>query len=135
MHRSYQSCSIPPNHPDCNRTSFARPVARGGEGVRYTLPQMAEGPDFTPRALASSISRPVECRKSTLLRPSFAKFPQGNMPLPLPPPSGRAPLVHRCLHHDAWKGPLSDKYDPLHLNAGHRRACCHVINLHVQRDG
>ena len=69
---------------------------------------------YASSVIFSSKCRPVECRKSALLTEAHdCKIPPGEHALGPPPPlSARAPLVRRCLDHDVWKGPLSDKYDP-----------------------
>ena len=104
-----------PSHPDCTSTSVARPVARGGGRENQTSP---------PRWLKVHILRLERyiSLKTQAYRMQENCFPEAHdckispgehAPGPQrSSPSGRAPLVPPCLHHDVWKGPFSDKYDP-----------------------
>ena len=114
MHRCYHSCSMHPTHLDCTPTSLvARPVAR--EGGSQTPSRWLKVHILRLKRYIFLQCGPIECRKSALLRSTIATFPQGNMPLDTPwtPPGGRAPLMRRCLDHEVWKGPVSDKCEPL----------------------
>ena len=53
---------------------------------------------------------------------------------PRPPPSGRAPLVRRCLHHNVWKGPLSDNTTPPSKRLATGLLSAMLSALHMQWD-
>ena len=88
MHRSYYSCSMHPQPPGLYPNLDPLPArSRGVGGQTLPSPDSWRSTLYASSVIFSAKCRPIECRKSVLLRPTIAKFPQGNICPWIPSPA------------------------------------------------